>query len=133
MPNLQQYPWNLNLIKNVEDNVVFLTRKLVFFQIVSIHCFFWARIEMPKSLSQRNSIFSFSLAQLLSWKKEHRSIAPDRYTSHAQWYQFFTQMAVRTGLLWKIPPNGALRLSTPYYTLAVQLWISVILNKMERL
>ena len=28
---------------------------------------------------------------------------------HAQQYRFFTQLAVRTGLLWKIPPDRALR------------------------
>ena len=28
IPELQQYPWNLNLIKNVEDTIVFLTRKV---------------------------------------------------------------------------------------------------------
>ena len=38
IPDLQRYPWNLDLIKNVEDNVVFLTRKVfisVNFSIVS--------------------------------------------------------------------------------------------------
>jgi len=38
---------------------------------------------------------------------ERRRSTPDDYTSHAQGYRFFTQPAVRTGLLWKIPPNGA--------------------------
>ena len=38
IPDLQRYPWNLDLIKNVEDNVIFLTRKVfisVNFSIVS--------------------------------------------------------------------------------------------------
>ena len=28
MPDLQRYPWNLTLIKNVEDTIVFLTWKV---------------------------------------------------------------------------------------------------------
>ena len=32
----------------------------------------------------------------------------------AQQYRFFTRPAVRTGLLWKIPLKGALRLTTPH-------------------
>ena len=38
MPDLQRYPWNHNLIKNVEDNFVLLTQKMfisVNFSIVS--------------------------------------------------------------------------------------------------
>ena len=31
------------------------------------------------SLGKKNSIFSFSLAKHHNWKKEHRSIIPDRY------------------------------------------------------
>ena len=34
MPNLQWYPWKFNLIKNLEDNTVFLNRK-VFNSVVS--------------------------------------------------------------------------------------------------
>ena len=34
----------------------------------------------------------------------------------------FTWPAVRTGLLWKIPPDGAFRLSTPHFALRVKLW-----------
>ena len=33
MHNLQHYPWNLNLIKNVENIVVFLTKKCLFLRI----------------------------------------------------------------------------------------------------
>jgi len=36
MPDSQQYPWNLNLIKNVEDIAVFLTRKMLNFDHFSI-------------------------------------------------------------------------------------------------
>ena len=36
MPDLQRYPWNLNLIKYVKDNVVFLTRKVFISTIISI-------------------------------------------------------------------------------------------------
>ena len=42
-------------------------------------------------------------------------LCPDGYTSHAQRYRFFTQPAVRTGLLWKILLNGALGLTTPHF------------------
>ena len=48
------------------------------------------------------------------------SITPYRYTSNAQWYRLFTRPAVRTGLLWKIPPDGALRLSTPHFAYGIK-------------
>ena len=47
----------------------------------------------------------------LSWKEYN----PWWVTSHAQRYRFFTWPAVRTGLLWKIPPGGALRLTTSHF------------------
>ena len=49
----------------------------------------------------------------------------------------FTQPAVRTGLLWKIPLNGALGLTTPHFALGVQLWVmwsfrgNTTLNRMQ--
>ena len=47
--DLLRYPWNLNLFKNMEDAVVFLTPKVfVSFNIASY------KQEMRKSLSQRN-------------------------------------------------------------------------------
>ena len=33
MPDLQQYPWNLNLLKNEKDIVVFLTRNVFIFWV----------------------------------------------------------------------------------------------------
>ena len=36
MPNLQLYPWNLYLFKNVEDTVVFLTQKVFNSEIFSL-------------------------------------------------------------------------------------------------
>ena len=44
---------------------------------------------------------------------------------------FFTQTAVRTGLLW-IPLNGALGLTTPHFAKGVQLWVSLMPLKLER-
>ena len=38
-----------------------------------------------------------------------RITTPDEYTNHVQWYLFFTQPAVRTRLLWKIPLKRALQ------------------------
>ncbi len=35
MPDLQQYPLNLDLINNVKETIVFLTRNLFFFRRVS--------------------------------------------------------------------------------------------------
>ena len=35
--DLQRYPGNLNCIKNVEDVVIFMTRKVFFFLLVSPH------------------------------------------------------------------------------------------------
>ena len=50
MPDLQRYPWILNLIKNVEDNVVFPTQSVPFceFSITSYNQ------EMSKQLLHRN-------------------------------------------------------------------------------
>ena len=51
MYHLQGYPWNLNLIQNVEDTVFFLYWKVfisLYFAIVSF------KHEMRKSLLQRN-------------------------------------------------------------------------------
>ena len=36
IPELQQYPWNLNLIKNVEDTIVFLIRKVFIYESFSM-------------------------------------------------------------------------------------------------
>ena len=49
--NLQRYPWNINLIKNVEDTVVFLTKKVLLCVSFSISSY---KQEMCKSFSQRN-------------------------------------------------------------------------------
>ena len=52
---------------------------------------------------------------------ERRSkITLDKYTSHAQRYRFYTGPAVRAGLLWKIPLDGALRLTTPHFVEGVR-------------
>ena len=50
---------------------------------------------------KQNFIFS-----LEHWK---RSLIPRGNTSHPQWYQFFTRLEVRTGLLWKIPFKRSFR------------------------
>jgi len=42
-------------------------------------------------------------------------------------------LAVRTGLLWKIPPDLALKLSTPHFVQTVQLWDSLNPLKLEKL
>ena len=59
MSVLQEYPWNLNLIENVKDTVVFLTRKLFFFLRVSSLLRSYKQ-EMHKSLSQRNRKWSIN-------------------------------------------------------------------------
>ena len=47
---------------------------------------------------------------------EIRSLTPDGYSSHAQQYRCFIRpAAARTGLLWKIPLNWALGLTTPHF------------------
>ena len=46
MPEFQQYHLNINLIKNVKDTVVFLTRKL--FISVSFSIAFFKQITKPK-------------------------------------------------------------------------------------
>ena len=51
MPDLQLYHRNLNLIKNVEDTVVFLTRKVFISVSFAIALY---KQEMRKSLSKRN-------------------------------------------------------------------------------
>ena len=62
---------------------------------------------------------------LVHWKKEFNL---DWYPSHAQWYQFFTRPAVRTGQLWKIPLKRASGLTTPHFAYGLQLWCSLILK-----
>ena len=47
---------------------------------------------------------------------ERWSLILDGHTSHAQGYQFFTRPAEGTGLLLKIPFDGALGLATPHFT-----------------
>ena len=39
---------------------------------------------------------------------------------------FLLGQAVRTGLLWKISPDGASQLSTPHFAQGVHLWVSLI-------
>ena len=39
---LQRYPWNLNLIKYVEETLIFHTSKSVYFSEF-LRCFFWTR------------------------------------------------------------------------------------------
>ena len=39
---------------------------------------------------------------------------------------FLLGQAVSTGLLWKISPDGASKLSTPHFAQGVQLWVSLI-------
>ena len=51
MSDLQQYPWNINLVNNVADIVVFLTRIVFISVIFSIASY---EQEMRKSLLQRN-------------------------------------------------------------------------------
>ena len=51
MPDLQRFPWNLTQIKNVEDNVVFLTRKVFISSSFSDASY---KQGMRKSLSQKN-------------------------------------------------------------------------------
>ena len=52
MPDLQWYPRNHNLIKNVEDIVVFLTRKVFNSDNLAIAS---CKKEMCKSLSQKTA------------------------------------------------------------------------------
>ena len=51
MPDLQQYPGNLNLIKDVEDTVVFLTPKMFISVNFYIACY---KQEMRKLLSRKS-------------------------------------------------------------------------------
>ena len=51
MPDFQWYPWNLNLIKNLEDNIVFFTQKVFNSENFSISSY---KQEMRKSVLQRN-------------------------------------------------------------------------------
>ena len=51
IPNLQRYPWTLNLIKNVEDTVVFMAWKMCNSGNFSFASY---EQEMRKQLSQKN-------------------------------------------------------------------------------
>ena len=62
MPDLQRYSWNLNLIKNVEDNAVFLTRKVLNYDNFSV---------LSYKQEMRNSIFHRKHKLILRWKKSY--------------------------------------------------------------
>ena len=51
MPDLQQYPWNLYLINNMGDIVVFLDCKMFYYLLISVY---FPAVEMRKSLLKKN-------------------------------------------------------------------------------
>ena len=55
MPDLQQYPWNLYLINNVEEIVVFQVKKY----LISIIPICFPGIEMLKSFLERTHFWKF--------------------------------------------------------------------------
>ena len=56
MPDLQRYPGNLNLSKNVEETVVFNGLKACFFSCEFLHCFLQAEKSQMKinNLKKKN-------------------------------------------------------------------------------
>ncbi len=87
MSGLQRYPWNLNLIKNVEDTVVFLTRK----EFISVRMTFsllFHKQGMRKSLKQRNHKWKLGL------KKQNTNI---HYKFIQTWSKKLTRILFKMG------------------------------------
>ena len=69
MSDLQRYPWNLNLIKNMKDNGVFLTRKVFIYVMFSI-------------ASHNREMCDSFLQRIHKWKKNSLFKQKHRYLIH---------------------------------------------------
>jgi len=61
MPDVKRYPRNIKLINSVKDNIVFMTRKVFYYDNVSIASY---KQEIRESLSQRNRKYKLTIKEI---------------------------------------------------------------------
>ena len=133
MPNLQRCPWNLNMIKTVEDNVVFLTQSLfllispLFLISMNSACYFcrkttkkinmdiwfipdlyciWASWIPVNHLDSTNMVVRYQPTNELNWFANHRKYLLDPPRLGKAWGNYRSGIGTGIGTVLPIPGGG---------------------------